>query len=196
MPQLLTWRRGCAVPADIHSREGIHHVAHSHSTRISRHSSRSSSSAPRHRRWRIEKPHDIRHAAAGLWWRTGKTADGSRAGEPIWGADATTMLCAGGGAAVKVDVEKVLNVVLLAALSSGSDGRGNGVLGGVLALFLDGGALDLVGAEAALADEGLGRLVVDRGESGKLGKELFEEDGREGCYCCRNGGLLGENDAL
>lgn len=65
-----------------------------------------------------------------------------------------------------------------------------------MALFLDGGALDLIGAEAALADERLGRLVVDGGESGKLGKKLFEEDGREGCYCCRNGGLLRENDAL
>lgn len=100
------------------------------------------------------------------------------------------MLSASRSAAVKVDVEKVLDVVLLAALGSSSDRRGNGVLGGVLALFLDGGALDLVGAEAALADERLGRLVVNGCKSRKLGKKLFEEDGRERCYCCRNGRLL------
>jgi hypothetical protein len=65
-----------------------------------------------------------------------------------------------------------------------------------LALFLDGGALDGLGAEAALADERLGRLVVDRGERGELRQELLEQDGGEAGDGGGDGGLLGEDDVL
>jgi hypothetical protein len=78
----------------------------------------------------------------------------------------------------------------------GRDRRRDGVLGEVLALLLDGGALDGFGAEAALADERLGRLVVDRGEGGKFREEALEEGGWEGSYGGGDGGLLSENDVL
>ena len=65
-----------------------------------------------------------------------------------------------------------------------------------MALLLDGGALDGLGAEAALADEGLRGLVVDRGEGGELGEELLEEDGREAGDGCGDGGFWGEDDVL
>lgn len=72
---------------------------------------------------------------------------------------------------IKVDIQEVLNVVLCLptrrtiSRARASSNRGSDwVFGGILALFLDGSALDLVGAKAALAYEGLGRLVVYRGE--------------------------------
>lgn len=88
------------------------------------------------------------------------------------------MLLGCGRSAVEVDVQEVLDVALRwrAACTVGcrrGDRGGDGVVGGLAALLLDGSALDLVGAEAALTDERLGRFVVDRGEGGQLAEELL-----------------------
>lgn len=65
-----------------------------------------------------------------------------------------------------------------------------------MALLLDGGTLDGLGAEAALADEGLRGFVVDGGEGGELSEKLLEEDRREAGDGCGDGGFLGEDDVL
>ena len=121
MPQLLTRRRRLTRPTKIQARKPAHHITHIPTYTWGNRRSTSSSARGGHRRWCIEKSHNIRHAAARLRWRTGKTANGSGTGEPIWCADAATVLCAGRGAAVKVDIEKVLDVVLLSSLGSSSD---------------------------------------------------------------------------
>lgn len=88
------------------------------------------------------------------------------------------MLLGGGRGAVEVDVQEVLDVALRLGSRAAVGGRrrdrgGDGVVGGVAALLLDRGTLDLVGAEAALADERLRRLVVDGREGRQLAEELL-----------------------
>lgn len=116
------------------------------------------------RRWlgwrRIEETHHVGHAPARL------RGAGGRAGDPVGRGGGAGLLQRSRRAAIKVDVEEVLNVVLgTGAVGGGGGGRGgNGVLGCVLALFENGGALDGLGAEPALANKRLGGLVVNRGQ--------------------------------
>ena len=56
--------------------------------------------------------------------------------------------------------------------------------------------LDGVGAEAAVADEGLGGLVVDGGEGGEFGEELLEEGRGQRGHGGGDGGLVGEDDGF
>lgn len=198
MPQLLPRRRRRAGTTQVHPRKPAHQIRHAASRRLplgGRRRPTGTGSSSRQRR--VKQPHDIRHAPT----LRRRRAPGNGAGDPVRRAGGV-LLRAGRRSPVKVDVEEVLDVALLgcgAAVSSsrgGGHGRGDGVLGGVLPLLLDGRALDGLGAEAALADERLGRLVVDRGEGGELGQELLEEDGREGGDGGGDGGFLGEDDVL
>jgi hypothetical protein len=199
MPQLLPRRRRRARPAHIHPRKPTHQITHPPAARGSATTNRRS----RRRSRRVKQPHNIRHPP------TGRPRPGrNRSGHPIGRArPRRVLLRASGRGAIKVDIQQILDIVLrrgtacraVRASSTGIHGRDrrrDGVLGEVLALLLDGGALDGFGAEAALADERLGRLVVDRGEGGEFREEALEEGGWEGSYGGGDGGLLSENDVL
>ena len=171
MPKLLAgwWRR--AVSTNIHPREATHQVAHAAAA-----AERGGSSCWC-RRWAagIKEIHNIRHAAARR----------RAAQSPNRGGAIDPRRCARfsrGRGTVKVNIEKILNVVLGTNSSVGGGGSGNrggdGVFGKVLTLFLDGSTLDSLGTETSLADEGLRWLVVDRRKGGKLAQELLEKDWR------------------
>ena len=140
--------------------------------------------------------HHIGHATAARGRCAGSCGRSARAIR-----SSNVVLGTGWGSAIEVDVQEVLNIALGGA--AGAIGRvcrchrrGNGVLCEVLLLFLDGSALNSVGAVAALADKRLGRLVVDRCKSGEFGEELFEEDRWETGNRGGDGWLLRENDVL
>jgi hypothetical protein len=193
MTQLLPRRRRSTRPAQIHPRKPAHQVCHP------------TSRSTLHRRLRsrrtIKQAHNICHPTRlRRRWRRSPSPNPSGTGNTIRRARGTLLGTRRRGA-IEIDIQQILHIVLRRASAIGrppdcSDRRSDGVFGKVLALFLDGGALDGLGAEAALADEGLGGLVVDRGEGGELGEELLEEDGREEGEGCRNGGFLGEDDVL
>ena len=139
--QLHSRRRRRARPAEIHAAEAAHHVAHAVLGL--------SAGGGAH----VEQAHHVSHAAR----RRTAHLRRSRAAGGLLGRRR--------GRAVEVDVEQVLYVALRRSpVSSRPHRRRDWVLGQVLALLLDRGSLDLVGAEAALADEGLRGLVVDGGE--------------------------------
>ena len=165
MPQLLPRRRRRTRPAQIHPLKPTHQIRHP-TTPTHRHR-RSSSSSTTSRR-SIKQPHNIRHPPPTT------TRSSNRTSHPLGRARPSRILLrARGRSPIKVNIQQILNIALLRAACAGravcrGNRRSDGVLGGVLALFLNRGALDGFGAEAALADEGLGGFVVDRGEGGEL----------------------------
>lgn len=183
--QLLIRRRRRTRPTEIHRRKPIHDIAHRSTAhdRLLRRAGR-----------RVEQAHHVSHTA-----RRPSSTHRRTIGSIGRRRDAAALLVGRGRGAVKVDVEQVLDVALGLAPVSGGCGSGcgsDGVLGGFAALLLDGGALDLVGAVATLAHEGLWWLVVDGGEGGELAEELLQESGWEAGNGGGNGGLLGEDDVL
>lgn len=113
------------------------------------------------------------------------------------------MFGTGRRSSVEIDVEKVLDVTTLLSSGAGAAGptsssnRGcDRVFGRVLTLLLDGGALDSLSAEAALANKRLRWFVVNRSQGRKLGEETLEENGRETGNCGGDGWFLSEDDIL
>lgn len=206
MTQLLPRRRRRTSPAQIHPRKPAHQITHattssSGTAKAPTHPStnRPSASNSSSRRWRVKQPHDICHPTTRR-----RSPRRHRSGHPIGGARARrVLLCTCRSRAIKIDIQQVLDIALLRATARavGGGSRGcyrcrDGVLGGVLPLLLNGGALDGFGAEAALADERLRWLVVDRGESGEFRQEMFQEDGRQAGDGGGDGGFLGEDNVL
>ena len=189
MPQLLPRRRRRTRPAQIHPPKPTHQIRHP-TTTTHRHRRGST-----RRRRGIKQTHDIRHPPTRRHTPRNRTRHPIRRARP-----SRILLRTSRRSPVKVDIQQILDIALLRAggrrAVGRGDRRGDGVLSGVLALFLDGGALDGLGAEAALADEGLGGLVVDRGKGGEFREEGFEEDWGEGADGGGDGGFLGEDDAL
>lgn len=140
MTQLLARRWRGTVSAQIHRSEATHHIT----------------TPPR--RWGIKQTHNIRHATAGR--RSGTVHPIRRRG--------TTCLCTCRSGPIKVNIEEILNIALRSSGSTtvGSSGGGGDrcsdrVLCGVLALLLDGGALNGIGTVTALSDKRLRGFVVD-----------------------------------
>ena len=164
MTQLLPRRRRGTRPAQIYPRKPTHQV---------RHPTSRSTLHRRLRSWRtIKQAHNIRHPTRLRRRRRSPSPSPSGTSNTIRRARGT-LLCTRRRGPIEIDIQQILHIVLRRASAIGrppdcSDRRSDGVFGKVLALFLDGGALDGLGAEAALADEGLGGLVIDRGEGGEL----------------------------
>ena len=204
MPQLLPRRRRRTGPTQIHPLKPAHQIVQpTPARRGAADSSTSQTTTGRGyscRCRRVKQPHDICHPSAGRR----RSAGGDRTRHPVGSSGPRGILLgACRRSPVEIDIQQVLDVVLLRPAASrsvggsrGGHGRGNGVLGEVLPLFLDGGALDGLGADAALTDERLGWFVVDRGEGGKLCEEMLEENGRETVDGSGDGRLLSEDDAL